>query len=211
MHYEQEQKFLQTSIGKIKRPRSREIRNQMWWMVEAGNLFKRMMLMADPEGLPLVGSAGTNPTEYKCLSLVSVVCCQVEFSSSDRSLVQRSPTVCVCVCVCVWHVWVWKWSLENEAHWWQLHWDEGGGRYLWCKQNINTVITRLNNYRIYWGPFRRCLVRMWCSPISSVFPHKYRSVPTILLRDHFLLLPCQFTIHYRPYSKPCNPNYWQHR
>ena len=35
-----------------------------------------------------------------CLSLLSVVCCEVEVSASGRSLVQRSPTECVCVCVC---------------------------------------------------------------------------------------------------------------
>ena len=29
-----------------------------------------------------------------CLSVVSVVCCQVEVSASGRSLVQRSPTEC---------------------------------------------------------------------------------------------------------------------
>jgi len=31
---------------------------------------------------------------YWCLSLVSVVCCQVEVSASGLSLVQRSPTEC---------------------------------------------------------------------------------------------------------------------
>jgi len=31
---------------------------------------------------------------YGCLSVVSVVCCQVEVSASSRSLVQRSPTDC---------------------------------------------------------------------------------------------------------------------
>jgi hypothetical protein len=31
---------------------------------------------------------------HECLSLVSVVCCQVEFSASGRSLIQRSPTDC---------------------------------------------------------------------------------------------------------------------
>jgi hypothetical protein len=35
------------------------------------------------------------------LSVVSVVCCQVEVSVTGRSPVQRSPTECVCVCVCV--------------------------------------------------------------------------------------------------------------
>jgi len=32
--------------------------------------------------------------ENRCLSIVSVVCCQVEVSASSRSLVQRSPIEC---------------------------------------------------------------------------------------------------------------------
>ena len=46
--------------------------------------------------LSLAGIAGSNPTGggHGCLSLVSVECCQVEFSASDRSLIQRSPTEC---------------------------------------------------------------------------------------------------------------------
>jgi hypothetical protein len=32
--------------------------------------------------------------EHGCLSLVSVVCCQVEVSATSWSLVQRSPTEC---------------------------------------------------------------------------------------------------------------------
>jgi hypothetical protein len=44
---------------------------------------------------------------HGCLSVVSVVCCQVEVSATSWSLVQRSPTECVCV-------WVWSWSLDNE-------------------------------------------------------------------------------------------------
>jgi hypothetical protein len=36
---------------------------------------------------------------HGCLSVVSVACCQVEFSAAGRSLVQRSPTDCgVSVC-----------------------------------------------------------------------------------------------------------------
>ena len=38
---------------------------------------------------------------YLSLVHVSVVCCQVEVSATDGSLVRRNPTVCVCVCVCV--------------------------------------------------------------------------------------------------------------
>jgi hypothetical protein len=49
---------------------------------------------------------GKNPGQEKksgrghgCLSLVSVVCCQVEVSATGRSLAQRSPTDCgVSVC-----------------------------------------------------------------------------------------------------------------
>jgi hypothetical protein len=43
----------------------------------------------------LVGIAGSNPRlGHGCLSLVSVVCCQVEVSATSWSLVQRSPTDC---------------------------------------------------------------------------------------------------------------------
>ena len=38
---------------------------------------------------------------HGCLSVVSVVCCQIEVSASGLSLVQRSPTECVCVSVMV--------------------------------------------------------------------------------------------------------------
>ena len=51
---------------------------------------------------------------YECISLVIVVCCQVEVSATDRSLIQRSPTNCAM------SNWVWSWSLDIEealAHW----------------------------------------------------------------------------------------------
>jgi len=38
--------------------------------------------------------------EHLCLSLVSVVSCQVEVFATGRSLVQRSPTECVRVTKC---------------------------------------------------------------------------------------------------------------
>ena len=40
---------------------------------------------------------------HGCLSVLSVVCCQVEITATSWSLVQRSPTDCdasLCVCVC---------------------------------------------------------------------------------------------------------------
>ena len=42
----------------------------------------------------LAGIVGSNPAGGMDVCLVSVVCCQVEFSASGRSLVQRSPTEC---------------------------------------------------------------------------------------------------------------------
>ena len=45
-------------------------------------------------GRSLAGIVGSNPAGSMdiYLSVVSVVCCQVEVSSTGRSLVQRSPT-----------------------------------------------------------------------------------------------------------------------
>jgi hypothetical protein len=47
---------------------------------------------------------GSNPAGA-WMSVLSVVCCQVEVSGTGWSLVQRSPTDCVCVCAraCVCH------------------------------------------------------------------------------------------------------------
>jgi hypothetical protein len=44
---------------------------------------------------------------HGCLSVVSVVCCQVEVSATSWSVVQRSPTDCGVSEV-------WSWSLDNE-------------------------------------------------------------------------------------------------
>ena len=40
--------------------------------------------------------AGSNSAGDGCQSLARVACCKVEVSETDRSLVERSPTVCVC-------------------------------------------------------------------------------------------------------------------
>ena len=41
------------------------------------------------------GIAGSNPVAgHRCLSVVSVVCRQVEVSTTGRSIVQRDPTEC---------------------------------------------------------------------------------------------------------------------
>ena len=49
--------------------------------------------------LSLAGIAGSNSARVMDLSLVRVVCCQIEVSAMGRSLVQRSPADCsVMVC-----------------------------------------------------------------------------------------------------------------
>jgi hypothetical protein len=47
-----------------------------------------------PCGRSLAGIVGSHPAEGMDVSLVSVVCCQVEVSATGWSLVQRSPTDC---------------------------------------------------------------------------------------------------------------------
>jgi hypothetical protein len=50
-------------------------------------------------GRSLAGIVGSNPARIMdCLSVVSVVCCQVEVPASGWSLVQRSPTECASEC-----------------------------------------------------------------------------------------------------------------
>jgi hypothetical protein len=53
-------------------------------------------------GRSLAGITGSSLTGSMdvCLSLVIVVCCQVEVSATGRSTVQRSATQCVCVRAC---------------------------------------------------------------------------------------------------------------
>ena len=46
-------------------------------------------------GLSLAGIAGSNPAgEHGCLTLMSVIFWQVEFSGTGRSHVQRGPNEC---------------------------------------------------------------------------------------------------------------------
>ena len=45
-------------------------------------------------GRSLAGFEGSNPAGGMGVSIVSVVCCQVEISATGRSLVQRSRTKC---------------------------------------------------------------------------------------------------------------------
>jgi hypothetical protein len=73
------------------------------------------------------------PAGHGCLSLVSIVCCQVEVSVTGRSLFQNSRTECGV------SKWVWSWSLDNEeaqARSWAEA-PEKKKRYLqsWCYES----------------------------------------------------------------------------
>jgi hypothetical protein len=64
----------------------------------------------------MAGIVGSNPAGGMdvCVSVVSVVCCQVEVSAASLSLVQRSPTEC-CVSEC-----------ERESSTIRSPWPTGG-------------------------------------------------------------------------------------
>ena len=58
------------------------------------------MVLAGPSGRAVCGGSPAetvcaNPIGgHGCVSVVNVVCCQVEVAATSRSLVQRSPTDC---------------------------------------------------------------------------------------------------------------------
>ena len=64
--------------------------NFMTLPLQVASRFKASVCGRSPAGF-----AGSFPAAgHRCLSLVSVVCRQVEVSTTGRSLVQRSPTEC---------------------------------------------------------------------------------------------------------------------
>jgi hypothetical protein len=85
--------------------------NYIWWGVQApeyavfSSRFRYKHIITNPNnkyagprsravyGRSLAGIAGPNPVGHE-MSLVSAVCCQVEVSATDWSLVHRSPTEC---------------------------------------------------------------------------------------------------------------------
>jgi hypothetical protein len=66
--------------------------------------------------------------EQECLSLVNVVCCQIEVSGSGWSLVQRSPTICG-VSVCGGKISIMRVGTRGSCA------TRGGGRQCICKRN----------------------------------------------------------------------------
>jgi len=85
---------------------------------------------------------------HACLSVVSVVCCQVEVFATGWSLVQRSPTEYICVCVCV------SKECDREAPYGEVmnrNWVEAPQKFkknlaLYAYSQIPTVTKRYNNF-----------------------------------------------------------------
>jgi len=79
-------------------------RRSLFWFRRAGNgqFWWPRDLRRKSGAARLLGLRFRISLGHGCLSLVSVVCCQLEVSATDRFLVQRSPSVvCVCACLCV--------------------------------------------------------------------------------------------------------------
>ena len=64
--------------------------NRKAWLVPVATRSKALVCGRSPAEI-----VGSNPTGgHGCLSVVSVICCQVEVFATSRSLVQRSPADC---------------------------------------------------------------------------------------------------------------------
>jgi hypothetical protein len=110
------EKCVQSFVGKhMDRGRAEESRAEgriiLKWILQKWNGGMPIPVVARSKawfcGRSLTGIVGSNPTGvHGCLSLVSVVCCQVEVSATGWSLVQRSPTELGVSKV-------WSWSLEQ--------------------------------------------------------------------------------------------------
>ena len=76
---------------------------------------------------------------HGCLSIVSVVCCQVEDSATSRSLVQRSPTDCA-ASLCVIYK-LQEWGGPGPLG--------GGGGGLLCQKQKNEVLYLTATLHVY--------------------------------------------------------------
>ena len=75
---------------------------------------------------------------FGCLTVVSVVCCQVEVSASNRSFVQTICTECGASNS------VWSWILDNEEA--LTHW----GCYAMVKKNVYRIMSCREPMSILW-------------------------------------------------------------
>ena len=110
-----------TTVHKILKKSGRQtevsaVRQYRWKYADSAMCLSLKLVMlwviepADPGGRAVYG-VGLRPNVswdcgfaslrgYGCLTLLSIVCYQVEVSATGRSLVQRSPTNCMCVTEC---------------------------------------------------------------------------------------------------------------
>ena len=103
---------------------------------------------------------------HGCVSLVSVMCCQVEVSATERSLVQRGPTECgVSECDCGTSTMRKPWPTRTVEPWGKSIDLNLGGLARW-----NTVLSYSVSYAIY----RR-------SPILSTYKISHFQPQTMIL------------------------------
>jgi hypothetical protein len=117
------------------------------------------------------------PPGRGCLSLVSVVCCQVEISASGWSLVQRSPTECGV------SKWVWSWSPGNREshgpktgrkvpHEKEIRYDKSCISFHICSGNCRSIPLLVSFLRTHRGCRGNFIFAVWFSPcvfVTTVF------------------------------------------
>ena len=117
------------------------------------------------------------PPGRGCLSLVSVVCCQVEISASGWSLVQRSPTECGV------SKWVWSWSPRNREshgpktgrkvpHEKEIRYDKSCISFHICSGNCRSIPLLVSFLRTHRGCRGNFIFAVWFSPcvfVTTVF------------------------------------------
>jgi len=115
------------------------------------------------------------PLGHGCLSIVSVVCCQVEVSAASLSFVQKSPTDCGLLCV-------WSKNLVNDealAHWGLPRPMEKESVYmrgsmsdpiytdkLLIKEAYIIYLCSIHNYCLNWT-FAKCVVYVVPNPLNG--------------------------------------------
>jgi hypothetical protein len=125
------------------------------------------------------GIAGSNPTGGHGMSLLSVVCCQVEVSATGRFLVQRSHAECGVF------NWVWPQNFDNEGALAHL----GLPRHVWIKireellnappvfcRSERMFLRRLEIFTYWTQVCTTCDTEMWLKSLSQCSTGRMRRV-----------------------------------
>ena len=165
----------------------------------------------------------TRPEEsYGCLSVVSVVCCQVEVCATGRSLVQRSPTDCgACFVVC-----------DLETAWMRRPWlvlnrsstpPKKGGTYSnHCALNGYMFSIHMTDYNRnkhkavrtwnltnHFSSFKShnmkcCLLLLWTlNPLTPNDPYRGRTAPLTSIRCNLYIYPTNIGTEYFKHGIYC--------